>query len=45
MTEQTESLSQALDDHDVTLAMTTAQLLLALVGVWVLLRIIRSLRD
>jgi ABC-type uncharacterized transport system fused permease/ATPase subunit len=45
MTEQTESLSQALDDHDVTLAMTTAQLLLALVGVWVLLRIIRGLRD
>jgi hypothetical protein len=45
MTEQTESLSQALDDHDVTLAMTPAQLLLALVGVWVLLRIIRGLRD
>ena len=45
MTEQTESLPQAIEDHDITLALTTAQVLLALVGVWVLLRIIRGLRD
>jgi hypothetical protein len=45
MTERTESLSQAIDDHDVTLALTPAQLLLAVIGIWLLLRIIRGLRG
>ena len=45
MTERTESLSQAIDDHDVTLALTPAQLLLAVIGIWLLLRFIRGLRG
>jgi hypothetical protein len=39
-----ESFAQALDDHDVTLALTPAQLILVVLGLWLLLRIIRSLR-
>ena len=39
-----ESLAQALDDHDVTLALTPAQLILVVLGLWLLLRIVRSLR-
>ena len=42
MTESTESLSQAIDDHDVTLALTPAQLLLAVIGIWLLLRGLRG---
>jgi hypothetical protein len=44
MTEHPESLSEALEDHDVTLAMTPGQLLLLVVGVWLLLRFVRGLR-
>lgn len=45
MTERPESLEAALDDHDLTLALTPGQLLLAAVGIWLLLRLIRSLRG
>lgn len=45
MTERPESLEAAIDDHDVTLALTPGQLLLAVVAIWLLLRFIRSLRG
>jgi hypothetical protein len=41
---QRESFRQAIDDHDVTLALTPAQLVLLVLGVWLLLRFIRGLR-
>jgi hypothetical protein len=44
MTEHPESLPEALEDHDMTLAMTPGQLLLLVVGVWLLLRFVRGLR-
>ena len=44
MTEHPESLTEAIEDHDVTLAMTPGQLLLAVVGIWLLLRFLRGLR-
>lgn len=44
MSERTESLHEAVEDHDITLALTPAQLLLAVLGVWLLLRVIRGLR-
>jgi hypothetical protein len=45
MTDRPESLREALDDHDITLALTPGQLLVAIVGIWLLLRFIRSLRH
>ena len=45
MTERPERLEQALDEHDVTLAMTPGQLLLIVAGVYLLLRFLRSLRS
>ena len=45
MTEQPESLSEAVADRDVTLALTPAQLLMAVVGLWLLIRFLRSLRS
>ena len=45
MTDTTETLDQAIDDHDVTLALTPAQLLLLVIGVYLLLRFIRGLRG
>ena len=45
MTEHPESLAEAVEDHDITLAMTPGQLLLAVVGIWLLLRFIRGLRG
>jgi len=44
MTDTTEPLDEALADHDVTLALSPGQLLLAVIGVYVLLRVIRGLR-
>lgn len=44
MTEHPESLHDALEDHDVTLAMTPGQLLLLVVAVWLFLRFLRGLR-
>ena len=44
MTDRPESLDQAIADHDVKLAMTPAQLLLLIIGFYVLIRVIRGLR-
>ena len=45
MTEHPEPLSEAVEDHDVTLALTPGQLIALVVGVFVLVRLIRSLRG
>jgi hypothetical protein len=45
MTEQPESVPEALEDHDITLALTPGQLLLGVVGIWLLLRFLRGLRN
>jgi hypothetical protein len=45
MTEHPESLEEAIDDRDITLALTPGQLIVAVIGIWLLLRFIRSLRD
>jgi len=45
MTERPESLADAVEDRDITLALTPGQLLLAVVGIWLLLRFLRSLRG
>ena len=45
MTDETETLDEAIDDHDVTLALTPGQLLLLMIGVYLLLRFIRGLRG
>ncbi|MEO6577801.1 MAG: hypothetical protein ABIO99_02755 [Candidatus Limnocylindria bacterium] len=45
MTDATEPLDEALDDHDFTLALTPGQLLLLVIGVFVLLRVIRGFRS
>jgi hypothetical protein len=45
MTEHPESLAEAVEDHDVTLAMTPGQLIAAVIGIWLLVRFIRSLRG
>jgi hypothetical protein len=45
MTDQPEPLEAALADHDVTLALTPAQLVLAVVGIWLVLRFLRGLRG
>ena len=44
MTEHPESLAEAIDDRDLTLALTPAQLVLLVVGAFVVLRILRRLR-
>ncbi len=41
----TESINEALEDHDVTLAITPGQLILLVIGVFVVLRIIKGLRS
>ena len=45
MTDHPETLEEAIDDHDVTLALTPARLLLLVIGVYALLRFIRGLRG
>jgi hypothetical protein len=45
MTAQRESLTRALEDRDITLALTPAQLILLVLGIWLLLRILRGLRG
>ena len=45
MTEQTETLDEAIEDHDITLALTPFRLLLLVIGVYVLIRFIRGLRG
>ena len=44
MTDQPEPLEEALADHDITLALTPGQLVLAVIGIWLLLRFLRGLR-
>jgi hypothetical protein len=45
MTDQPRSLATAAEEHDITLALTPGQLLLAVIGIWLLLRFLRSLRG
>ena len=45
MTERRESFHEALEDHDITLALTPGQLVLLVVGVWLLIRFLRGLRG
>jgi hypothetical protein len=44
VTEHPESLVQAVEDHDITLALTPGQLIVAVIGLWAVLRFIRGLR-
>jgi hypothetical protein len=44
MTEHPESLAEAVEDRDITLALTPGQLILLVVGVWLIVRLIRSRR-
>jgi uncharacterized membrane protein len=44
MTERPESLAEAVGDRDITLALTPGQLILLVVGVWLLVRVLRGLR-
>jgi hypothetical protein len=44
VTKDRESFAQALDDRDVTLALSPAQLILLVLGIWLLLRIVRDFR-
>jgi hypothetical protein len=45
VTEHPEPRKAAIRDRDVTLAMTPAQLLLAVVGIYLVLRFLRGLRG
>ena len=45
MTDAPRPLDEALNDHDVTLSLTPGQLVLVVIGFFVLLRVIRSLRG
>lgn len=45
MTDRPEPIEEAIEDHDITLAVTPGQLLLLAIGAIVLVRILRSLRG
>ena len=45
MTDAPESLEQAVEDRDITLALTPGQVLVLVIGVYLLLRFIRGLRS
>jgi hypothetical protein len=45
VTEQPESLPEAIDDHDITLALTPGQLVLAVIAIYLLIRFLRGLRG
>jgi hypothetical protein len=45
MTEHPETLAEAVEDRDITLALTPGQLVAAVIGIWLLIRFIRSLRG
>ena len=45
MTDRPESLHEALEDRDITLALTPGQLLLLVVGVWLLVKVLRGVRG
>jgi len=40
-----ESIPEALDDYDVTLAMTPGQVILLAIGIYLLVRFLRGLRG
>lgn len=44
MTDAPRPIDDALEEHDVTLAVTPRQLLLLVIGIFVLLRLVRRLR-
>lgn len=44
MTERPESIEEALEHHDITLALTPGQLILLVLGAWLLVRVLRNLR-
>jgi hypothetical protein len=44
-TDRTEPLDEAIADHDITLAFTPGQLLLIVIGLYLLLRFLRGLRG
>jgi hypothetical protein len=45
MTDRPESIQEALDDYDITLALTPGQMLLLVIGVYLLVRFLRGLRG
>ena len=45
MTDQPEPIDQAIANHDITLALTPGQLILLVVGVYLILRFLRGLRG
>ena len=45
MTEPIETLDEAIEDHDVTMALTPGQLVLLLIGLYLVLRFLRGLRG
>ena len=45
MTEATGTIDEAIEDHDVTLALTPGQLALLLIGLYLVLRFLRGLRG
>jgi hypothetical protein len=45
MTAEPESLAEAVEDRDITLALTPGQLLVAILAIWLLLRFLRGLRH
>jgi hypothetical protein len=45
MTDQPEPIEQALAEHDITLALTPGQLLLLVVGIYLVIRFLRGLRG
>ncbi len=44
MTAERESFADALEERDITLALTPAQLILVVLGLWLLIRVIRAMR-
>ena len=45
MTERPESLTRAVDERDITLALTPAQLVLLVVAVWLVVKLLRNARG
>ncbi len=45
MTDRPESLARAVEERDITLALTPAQLVLLVVGVWLIVKLLRSARG
>ena len=45
MTDQPEPIDQAIANHDITLALTPGQLILLVVGVYLIVRFLRGLRG